>query len=77
MDRLIGVGLAVILAGFMLVAAGVVVSALKGGDASVKGGGVLFIGPIPVVFGTDRGSAVAAAVIGLSLMVMYYLLSRR
>ena len=40
--------------GFLLIFAGVIMlvaSALLGGDASVSGGAIIFVGPIPIVLG--------------------------
>jgi len=53
MEGLIGVGLMLILLGFMVVAAGILLSSGKSGNSEVKGGGVIFLGPIPLVFGSQ------------------------
>ena len=77
MERLIAAGIFLMMLGFFAVLAGVLLSAGKGSDAQVKGGGVIFLGPIPLVFGSDRQTAVTAAVIGLALMAAYWLLFMR
>jgi len=72
MEKLILAGVALMLLGFVVTAAGVLLSAVGGEKTSVKTGGVVFLGPIPVVFGSDRNTAVTAAVLGLMLMAAYY-----
>lgn len=57
-----------ILVWFMLVVAGIVMS---GGDADF--GGLVMIGPIPIVFGTSPGITLAVMFIGLLLMLVYFM----
>ncbi len=40
-------------------------------------GGLVMIGPIPIVFGTSTGMTVIAMVIGLLLMLAFFILGRR
>jgi len=80
MDRgtlLVMAGFGMILLGFLLVFIGTLISALGGGV--VEGGGVIMIGPIPIIFGTERGASVAAvlAIILMALWVIGFLLARR
>lgn len=53
------------------------------GAGQTKGGGILLIGPIPIIFGTDRESAkilivlaIALVVVVTVLMIFPYLLRR-
>jgi len=81
MDRgnlLILTGMGMILLGFLLVFIGAMLSTLEGGG-EVEGGGVIMIGPVPIVFGTGRG-ATTAMILAAILMVLWIigtLLSRR
>lgn len=75
MNLLVNIGLLLIFIGFVALFTGLAASSLKG-EANVKGGGVVFLGPVPIVFGTDSGSAVAAGIVGLLLMVAYYYIRR-
>jgi len=68
-EVLIGSGIILILIGFLLVFVGSFILA-AGGEGNVEGGGVIMIGPIPIVFGTGRGATVAA-VLALILMVLW------
>lgn len=68
--------------GFMLVFAGVIIlmislilGVVREGNAEVRGGGVVIVGPIPVIFGTDKSSALVAALVGGILMVLAILLT--
>ncbi len=54
-SELISLGFLVIFTGVLLVLAGMFRETTKGGT-QVRGGGVVMIGPIPIVFGTDIGS---------------------
>ncbi|NJE30188.1 DUF131 domain-containing protein [Thermococcus sp. 18S1] len=63
-------GMALIFIGFLLVFIGTLVSAL-GGEADVEGGGVIMIGPIPIIFGTSKGAAGLAAVLAVILMALW------
>jgi len=68
--RLLGLGLALVVAGFALVFAGSL------GQGSVSAGGVVFIGPIPIVFGSGPGGGVLAllsVVIGAAMLVLLFL----
>lgn len=75
---LVWLGLLLVFLGFILIFAGLVFEAAKSGGG-VEGGGVVIIGPIPIVFGTSGRAALLAAVLGVVLMVLaiaFYLLGR-
>jgi uncharacterized protein (TIGR00304 family) len=75
-DRLVFVGVALIIFGFLLTFAGILYSTMTGSKTQVRGGGVVFIGPIPIVFGTDKKMAFAVAVLAVILMLLYIALFR-
>jgi len=64
------IGAFFILIGFVLISIYAV-----SGDTETKAGGAVFIGPIPIIFGLDRGIAVTAAVLGLITLVALHLLN--
>ena len=77
-ELLIMLGMAVIFLGFLMIFIGTIMSA-SSGEADVEGGGVIMIGPIPIVFGTSRG-AMIAMILAIILMVLWIagaLLGRR
>ncbi|WP_297471149.1 DUF131 domain-containing protein [Thermococcus sp.] len=78
-EVLIGAGIALILIGFLLVFIGTLISAFSG-EGNVEGGGVIMIGPIPIVFGTSRSAVTLVSLLALLLMVLWIvgvLLARR
>ena len=76
MDALIfTLGIVLIFIGFIIVALSLILSYAESspagrGEAKVSGGGVVIVGPIPIVFGTDKRAALAAAVIGAILTIV-------
>ena len=52
-------------------------AAIPAGERRVRHGGVLFIGPLPVVWGSDSRMAKWAAALGLLLLVLALWLLRR
>lgn len=43
-------------------------------ESKVKGGGVIMLGPIPIIFGSDKESAKTAAILALILMLLSLLI---
>jgi len=75
----IGFGLTVI--GLLVAFAAIILTftSAKKGQGQVRGGGILFIGPIPIMFGTDHQSvkvlvllAIASIAIMTILMILPY-----
>lgn len=72
-------GFILILAGFVLIVVGVLVSVVRSlgeGSVDAEAGGVVFIGPIPVVFGTSRGVVWIALAIVLLMVVFFFVFYR-
>lgn len=67
----INTGVLLILLGFIAVLAGTLT------DASVEAGGVLLIGPIPVIFGTTPIITLGAALAGVIMMLLYVFIARQ
>lgn len=44
--------------------------------SKIRGGGVIMLGPIPIIFGSDRESAKTAIVLAIVLMVLSLLIFR-
>jgi uncharacterized protein (TIGR00304 family) len=65
-------GIALILIGVLIIIVAIVlisVSSAKG-EGEVRGGGVVMIGPIPIIFGTDKKSLKTAVLLSLALAVL-------
>lgn len=71
-EALIPVGTGLILLGMLLLVIGIATT----GNGNVEGGGIVFIGPIPVVFGSDSRMTWLAVVIGGLMLAALYLFSR-
>ncbi len=67
------IGFVLVIIGFVLAFLAVVVSAIRarGKSGTTRGGGVLLIGPIPIVFGTDRESARLLMALAILLIVIF------
>ena len=65
----------VVILGFMIAFVGVIlifIATLMGAGkgAKVEGGGLVMIGPIPIVFGTSRGVVKILLILGIVLVVL-------
>jgi len=77
-------GIGLVFAGIIIIIAAIIVaSARAAGKGKVKGEGVIIIGPIPIIFGTDKKSVKTVLVMALALvialivaMLVYYWLLR-
>ena len=75
----------IILAGFAVIVLGILLifigTALQSSSSSSKTeihtGGVIMIGPIPIIFGNDKGLVVIGVIFAVVLMVLSYLLFYR
>jgi uncharacterized protein (TIGR00304 family) len=73
MPDYVTIGMAVVLIGFAVVIVAMVASAGAGGKgerSGVRGGGVIMIGPIPIVFGSDPRWASVAIVLAIVLIIV-------
>jgi len=74
------IGFALILAGIVVSVVAValfVISSMRSGKAKakVKGGGAVIIGPIPIIFGTDKESVKIILVLSIILVVLLLILT--
>ncbi len=72
MGQLTELGIALVTLGFILAfiaAIVLVVQGLRSGTGKARGAGVLLIGPIPIVFGSDRQSAMILVALSIALVV--------
>ncbi|MEM2936616.1 MAG: DUF131 domain-containing protein [Candidatus Bathyarchaeia archaeon] len=81
MDQLLfNLGLLLFLAGFAVTFIAILLlffSALKGGG-KVRGGGAVILGPLPIIFGTDKESVkilLILSIILITLLLIFTLLS--
>ncbi|RJS48437.1 MAG: TIGR00304 family protein [Methanobacterium sp.] len=83
-NTLILSGFLVVLLGISLIIIGTIIQSGSGNNsrgndssAEIKTGGVILIGPIPIIFGSDKRMAITGVVMALILMVAYYYLFYR
>lgn len=65
-------GIALIAVGIIVIIAAIVMASMrdiKKGKSTVRGGGVIMIGPIPIIFGTDKKSVKTILVLALALVI--------
>ena len=71
-------GIVLLAVGFALVAIALVLAIARAGKGEVRGGGVLLIGPLPIVVGTDEEIvkwAIALTVVAMAFFLALTLLS--
>jgi uncharacterized protein (TIGR00304 family) len=81
---LYALGIALIFIGVLIIVlAALLLFVLSVKKGKVKGGGAIIIGPVPIIFGTDKKSLKTVLLLSLALtvllvvaMVIYYLLLR-
>jgi len=82
---LYSVGIGLFFSGILVVFLAIIlhfVSGLKG-EGKVKGGGAIIIGPVPIIFGTDKKSiktvlllSITLTILLIVLVIVSYLVSR-
>lgn len=74
-----------ILAGFVVVMLGIIMifigtvfqSSSNSSKTDIQTGGVIMIGPIPIIFGNNKGMVGVSVVFAIILMIIYFLLIYR
>jgi uncharacterized protein (TIGR00304 family) len=80
--KLVTLGFLIVFLGMLIILAGVFSTAYQswktGGlekpETSVRGGGVIMIGPIPIIFGTDVGAVKIVILLAIALMILAFVL---
>ncbi|MBN1454939.1 MAG: DUF131 domain-containing protein [Methanomicrobia archaeon] len=84
--KLITLGFLIVLIGMLVLLAGVFsmayqswkTSGVEGGaekpETTVRGGGVIMIGPIPIIFGSDMGAVKVAVLLAMVLLLLAFAL---
>jgi len=63
-------GAALIIAGIIIIVTAIIAASARGAaKRKVKAAGVIMIGPIPIIFGTDRESVKAVLALALALVI--------
>lgn len=77
-NEFLQIGLFLTVAGIVIVmiASLLLASQAKKGEGRVQGGGAVLIGPIPIVWGTDRNWFFVAIILFLVIMLLSFMLGR-
>jgi uncharacterized protein (TIGR00304 family) len=68
---LYALGIALVLVGVLIIVVAVILLSISGAKkGKVKGGGAIIIGPVPIIFGTDKKSLKTILLLSLALTVM-------
>jgi len=76
-DLILVIGLGLIVGGLIIAFTAIVLSQKKS-NSQVKGGGIILIGPVPIIFGTDRDSVkvlVLLAIVLIGIVSVFMLLA--
>ena len=76
MRDLVHIGFLLIFVGIILIVASMIYEGFKRRNMKIEGGGVVFIGPIPIVFGTNEKMVYVSITIALMILI-YILISMR
>lgn len=71
-ETLYGLGITLIFAGILVVLTAIIllfISSVKG-KGKVTGGGAIIIGPIPIIFGTDKKSIKTVLLLSITLTIL-------
>lgn len=71
-----GVGLLLVVSGFILIFLAALLLALgsiRGAGGKVRGAAVVFIGPVPLAIATDKLTLLVAAVLAVGMILVLYL----
>ncbi|MEM3608613.1 MAG: DUF131 domain-containing protein [Candidatus Bathyarchaeia archaeon] len=68
--NMIQLGIALIFIGFILVFAGIIVWLLSPLGRKIRGGGIVMIGPLPLIFGTDKESVKILLLLAIILILV-------
>jgi len=71
------IGFGLTIAGILVAFAAVILLLVSGkkGDSRVRGGGILLIGPVPIIFGTDPQSVKVLILLAIALIVIFVVLT--
>jgi len=71
-----GLGLALVVIGIIIIVVAIIfASSYDTKKGKVRGAGVIMIGPIPIIFGTDKKSVKTYWVLGLALTIMVLIIT--
>jgi uncharacterized protein (TIGR00304 family) len=77
-NSIILIGFAVVIIGILIIFIGTALqTSSNSSKTEVHTSGVILIGPIPIIFGNDKGLVLVAVIIAVILMILSYILFYR
>lgn len=83
-STLVNIGFFVLVFGILLIFLGSIIQSTSSDNnndnsskTEIKTGGVILIGPIPIIFGNDKGMVITGVILGIILMLVAYFLFYR
>lgn len=71
---IVSLGVILVFIGIALMAIGMIFQAVKSKEAEVRGGGVILIGPFPIVFGSDAEAVKTVVILTILLILIVFFL---
>jgi len=75
MEQLVLIGIVMVFVGIVFIIIGSVMAALKSKQMKTESGGVILIGPFPIVWGSNKNMAILAVVITIIFLLLFVLLN--
>jgi uncharacterized protein (TIGR00304 family) len=72
-SEILSLGFIFIVIGVVLIFVGTLTSSLKAKDTEIRGGGVILIGPFPIIFGSDPQAAKGVIILAILLIFVAFL----
>lgn len=68
--------MALVVIGIIIIVAAIILASMNGAKkGKVRGAGIIMIGPIPIVFGTDKKSVKNILVLALAITIMVLIIT--
>jgi len=76
-NKIISIGIVLLFIGIILIFIGSLLSATKSEKSNIKSAGILFIGPFPVGWASDKGIFYTLIAITILMLIVYFFLFKR
>lgn len=70
-----GFGVALVIAGIIIVVVAIILVSSGAKKGKIRGAGVIMIGPIPIIFGSDKKSVKTVVALGLALTIVVLIIT--
>lgn len=74
-EHLIPIGIVIVFVGMILIIVGSILTALKSKQTKTETGGVILIGPFPIVWGSNKNMTMLAVIITTIFLLLFILLN--